>query len=795
MKRISWVFAVLWVGIFCFSHTATGGTITLNVINPSQVVGPTSTETYQGTITNLTGADLLASDFFFDFAGYDPVLVNLTQLLGTPDFPIPNGTTSAAVDLFTFALGPDAPPGVYLADVVLQDSQGDVSNVVTLSETVVPEPGTWVFIGSGLLALLLSSGFTRRLSSGAGAFPAALVLALVVRSLYAAASPVILTTGAPGASLISPTMYSAVPIVNAGTATASNVLVTFVTIQSGTLISGLPISLGSLPVGGRATLFADFTGAGLLPGGTYRMTAKGTYRVGSTTYGFTVNSALKIPPASPGSAASKTTTVTSKYLPGPFPHQPLGFSEKENGAGWTVPTGPFVSGTPTPSSTGTQMALIGSSHLSVLAGAVTFNVNNGLGLTSGSTNGTASTVAEPSGGANGGGLIFATANWIAAVSTDGGSTWTQYDPTTIFPNDAVGFCCDQVVQYVPSIDRFIWLIQGANGDGYRLAAASPSDIATNIYTAWTYWNLTPDVFGQPAGTGLDYPDLSVGNNYLYMSWDNGWNSCPTGCSSGREIARVKLSDIQAGGTIGINYTTPSDSSVAWGSHLMQDTQDEIFWAGHENNGQTGLRVFSWAESSGTYYWRSITVASWANNSLSSTTPDGKNWLAGSGGFPGNSVIGATRSLNNLWFAWTAGTNSNFQQPHVEMVTLDRSNNFNLTQQVQIWNNSYAFAYPALATNACTAEVGLSLEYGGNGNYENHVVGFWGDFVVYITTASDVGTTRYGDYVTIRQDPASSLNGGFFDAFGYGLNTPSPPGTGTQTDVHYVLFGRQRCITQ
>jgi hypothetical protein len=113
----------------------------------------------------------------------------------------------------------------------------------------------------------------------------------------------------------------------------------------------------------------------------------------------------------------------------------------------------------------------------------------------------------------------------------------------------------------------------------------------------------------------------------------------------------------------------------------------------------------------------------------------------------------------------------------------------VTQQVQIWNPNYAYGYPALATNACTHEVGLSLEYGGGGNYENHVVGFWGDYVVYITTHSNVGTTRFGDYVTIRQDPTSSLGGRFFDAFGYGLDNP-----GATTDSHYIVFGRPKCAS-
>ena len=45
-------------------------------------------------------------------------------------------------------------------------------------------------------------------------------------------------------------------------------------------------------------------------------------------------------------------------------------------------------------------------------------------------------------------------------------------------------------------------------------------------------------------------------------------------------------------------------------------------------------------------------------------------------------------------------------------------------------------------------------------------------------------------MTIRQHPATESNGGsLFSAFGYGLNSVPPPGTGTQTDIRYILFGR------
>ena len=665
--------------------------------------------------------------------------------------------------------GPDIPKRISSAAIFLNGQQIIGPNDFNQQVQTIVRPVT----------LTDQNELTVRLASAPGG-------SITVR-IECVASPAMLTAGAPGVTLLSPaTLLSALSILNTGTAAAENVQVTSIALTGGVLTAPmLPLSLGTIPAGGSAVLNATFSGA-FVPLGHYTLTVEGTFQIGSSTYCFTLSTELVVPPAAPGSGILGSVMIPSQQVSGaPFPHQPRDPNRVVNGSRWTIPTAPFVPGVPTPTGTTVQAPPASAAEGFVaLAGAIVFLENNGLDLTSGPFNGTASTIAEPSGGDSGGGVIFATANWIAAYSTDGGQTFTELDPTTIFPNDAVGFCCDQIVQYVPSIDRFIWFLQG---NGYRLAMASPADIINSGGTAWTYWNLTPQVFGQPNGTGFDYPDVSVGNNSLYMSWDAGFG-CPSGCRSGFQVARTSLAGIDAGGTITIEFTDPPDAPMAWGSHIMQDTGDEIFWAGHNSNSQ--MRVFSLAEGSNTYFWRDVGISSWANTALSSTTPDGQNWLAGSGGFPGSAIIGATRSGNQLWFAWNAGTNNTFSQAHIEMVALDRSNNFSKTQQVQIWNDSYAFAYPSMSTNACTGEVGLSFEYGGNGNYENHVVGFWGDFIAYITTASDVGTTRFGDYVSIRRAPPTDANpGNLFAAFGYGLNAVPPPGTGTNTDVRYVLFGR------
>lgn len=603
-----------------------------------------------------------------------------------------------------------------------------------------------------------------------------------------------LTLGVPGVDLFDPmTLLTAVPIANMGMAAAENVELSNIMLSDGTLSvpAMLPFGLGTIPAGSSTVLNATFTGA-FMPLGAHLLELEGTYTEGAATFCFELSTTLRIPPASPGEALLTAVMVPSDTVDGaPFPPQDPEPGGPVNNQQWTVPTAPFVPGDPPPGSTSVlpapmSMALGGGELGTLDAGPIVFNVNNSIGITA-----NVSGTAEPS-GASGGGVVFVSANFIGAFSTDGGNVFTPLNPTTIFPADAIGFCCDQIVQYIPSIDRFAWLLQGGGLSGYRLAVASPAQIIASNGTAWTYWNLPAGLFG--SCSGFDYPDMSLGNSFLYMSWDAGFG----GCSGGLQVARTSFAGLQAGGTITIEFTDPANGPMAWGSHIMHDSGDEVFWAGHNNN--SNLRVFSLREDSNTYFWRSVGISSWANNApLTSLTPDNMNWINflfnpttqnPGGGFPSNAVLGATRVGNALWFAWSAGTNSSFPQAHIEIVTLDRSDDFDKIQQVQVWNPDYAFAYPALSRNVCTNEIGMSFEFGGGGNYENHVVGFWGDFIAYITTSSNVGSTRFGDYVTIRQAPFTPEDpGNLFTAFGYGRNTATPPATGTVSDVHYVLFGR------
>lgn len=581
-----------------------------------------------------------------------------------------------------------------------------------------------------------------------------------------------LDAGVPSGSLIAPnTLSTAFPIVNDSEADAQDVQASKITLSGGTLVKpvSLPAGIGDAPKDGTATVQAIFSGP-LQAGGTYNMSVEGTFADHGHRFKFALTHEVKVPPGpgnnNAGDGSSPAQTVNGAH----FPYQPPNFPGEvnEGGHGWTVPEGPDRPAAPPSQPSGVQPAPKGDPP------GIDFELDSQLGFNS------SLTPNEPSGSVSPGGIIFETANSYGSYSTDG-VHFTRVQPTTIFPNNVDGgFCCDQIVQYAASIDRFIWVMQYSNGTNglnrYRLAAASPASLKSSGATAWTYWDITANqIDGGKAW--LDYPDLSLGNNYLYLSTD--------AVSNGRIVVRVPLAQIKSGSTINFNYTHYSDGGTAYGDHLTQNTQDTIYWAGQKDN--STLRVFSWAESSGSYSWHDVAIGKWNLNGLSSTTPDKQDWLNKLAGFPGNAVLAATRfggsgdtkgRVNQLLLGWTAGSGGSFKQAQVQWVALDLNNNFKLVSQQQIWNASYAFAYPAFAVDASN-EIGMSLEWGGGGNYENHVVGFWGDYVVYSTTASNVGTNRYGDYVTIRPYSPDTKR---MAAFGYGQQT-------TGFDTRFVVFSR------
>lgn len=110
----------------------------LTLVSGSLTASPGETVTFAGRITNTTGVSLNATDMFLNFSGFDPnVLTNITQLLGTPDFTIPNNTFSQDIALFAVTIAPDAQAGTYTLMVSLQDINNFSSKTVTATISMV----------------------------------------------------------------------------------------------------------------------------------------------------------------------------------------------------------------------------------------------------------------------------------------------------------------------------------------------------------------------------------------------------------------------------------------------------------------------------------------------------------------------------------------------------------------------------------------------------------------------------------------------------------------------------------
>lgn len=392
---------------------------------------------------------------------------------------------------------------------------------------------------------------------------------------------------------------------------------------------------------------------------------------------------------------------------------------------------------------------------------------------------------DMSGADSEGGTVMMSGNWFARYSTNGGGSFTSVDPTTVFPKWADhDFCCDQIVIYVPSIDRFVWFMQHDADSGgigaFRLAVASPAAIKKDFQSAWTYWNFTAKDFG--LSEDLDYPDLSYTEEFLHIATD-------ATTTNGRLVVRVALSDLQAGGSLPGRHTQPDKSKSAVGAHLVQGSGDGAFWVGSPDN--STLQVFSWADSSTSYSWYSKSVAAYPNGTLSSKGPNGNDWLKWlSTHVPGFHVSGAVRVRDVLWLAWTASSGSgtsggpSFPNAHVRIATIDIPTS-TVTSEQQVWNSGYAFAYPSLNANS-KGEIGIAVGVGGTNNNAHSSFGIIGDHVVWHVDEGDTTPARWGDYLTVRRNQRNSNH---FAGFGYYTTKDTTDAAKYDAHPFYLVFGR------
>lgn len=440
-------------------------------------------------------------------------------------------------------------------------------------------------------------------------------------------------------------------------------------------------------------------------------------------------------------------------------------------------------------STSTRAVLFRARDLKAPARAAADDVTlfTNTALTEPTQNHTAANVGEPSAAINGK-VVFFTGNWYAAMSADGGKTFQYIDPATAFsafdpPNSR--FCCDQVVNYIPSIDTFVWLLQYGTDSGVdniqRLAFAKTADV---VQGRWRIFDITTAMLGV-GGAFLDFPDLAVGENCLYVTT----NIFPSS-GAGSAVVRLKAADIAAssGGQVQI----PADHFVStdlFSFRVTQNCSATAYFAAHQDT--STLAIFSWDESLPRPTQSSVGVARWigGGGGYRSSCPDGNRWLDRAD----FRITGATMAGSELWFAWGVDAGSNQRpNPFVQVARIS-AHDLTLIENLNIFDPDSATCYGALSTNA-QGEVGASYMIGGGPRFPSHVVsiltGTRKDVVVSEGQRAPLpdpqtGKGEWGDFLSVRPAYPEASN---FSATGFTM-LGTADGTNRDATPRFVVFGR------
>ncbi|MGZ4330870.1 MAG: hypothetical protein ACXVXL_23030 [Solirubrobacteraceae bacterium] len=416
-----------------------------------------------------------------------------------------------------------------------------------------------------------------------------------------------------------------------------------------------------------------------------------------------------------------------------------------------------------------------------------------------------------------GDVVFYSGNSSGAFSVDGGATFTFVQPDVMFGAVDGGFCCDTMVRYAPSVNRFLWLIQywcapnpgcpgtSGNSNRYRLAVASPQAIranASNPAAAWVVYDLTTGLYNglmkkafKDGPSWFDKPDMAVGRKHAYLTWNV--------VGRGTINIRINLADLAAGRTA---------NSLAFAG-------TDIFWRTAQNPGTTGIWiknghtdssavVYTLADSSNGIVEHRVSHTALPTDDYSSLTSLGEDWTArASSSAPGSATVRG----GELWIAWNAARNYKLgkrtvpvlPQPHIQIAVYSLKT-FKLIRELDYWNSGVAILSPALATNS-QRDVAISFSYGGPNNPPGPGVGFLTGHLegAIAATADPVSGQGQGDYASLQPDfPDTSrfVSGGYVSRSNSGVVTnrwafirfgrasagppapPSPPAGGTSMSL-------------
>ena len=333
--------------------------------------------------------------------------------------------------------------------------------------------------------------------------------------------------------------------------------------------------------------------------------------------------------------------------------------------------------------------------------------------------------------------VFYTSNYFAAYSADGGNAFHRVSAFKMAQNVGHSFCCDQLAHYVPGANTMVWVL--LTEGPILLCLASPDDVVDSKGKSWTCYVLDGPVFRRPAGAAFDYPQVSFGDNFLYLTFNDQNGEAIVCRFQNRELRERGTLHFQYFEAKGNSYVCPCEMSGDRGLFVVQNTTSQ-------------LRVFQWRENSNQISRHDVNIATIPTDDWIIKSPDGSEWLT-PGSKIDSAVTGACRRRGELWAAWSGARKvhgrreNSFPHPHIGIAVISVPG-MNLTQQRYLWNPEHAFAYPSLTSNP-GGEVALTFMWGGDHHYVQHGVGFLSGVTELWSTTSSKGITGGGHYITAR----------------------------------------------
>jgi Divergent InlB B-repeat domain len=387
--------------------------------------------------------------------------------------------------------------------------------------------------------------------------------------------------------------------------------------------------------------------------------------------------------------------------------------------------------------------------------------------------------------ANMGDTVFYAANWFASRSTNGGLSFSAVDPFTLFPSVDGGFCCDQVVQYAPNQDMVVWALlytKSATNGTLRIATAVGNDVAINN---WTWYDFDPPKFGFPSGNWMDFPNLTVAGNYLYVT-ANVYTTAGNNFT-GTVLMRILLSQFLSGKVDYTYYATADVDSL----RCTEGAGTTIYCGTHSPFGNNILRIIHWDESSTTIAIDDVQLSPFTYitdaNAAIAKTPDGVNWA----GRLDSRVLGAWAAGGVVGFMFCARQDATFPYPYTIVARFNQSTRA-LISQTPIWSSTFAWIYPSVSVNA-SGNLAGTLAFGGGTLFPNSAVWISDDIqngfsplATYTAATSNIspGINVWGDFFSTRRH---KTNVNTWVAGTYYLNGASK----NFVVQRYMWFGRQR----